>query len=142
MKRRFTFITLLVLSFHLFHALSPLLYSAGDAHTADQSESQPETSLTGYKPSLAEYRMYLEPAQDKDRDSSSAPCSRVLLKKKRALATSFKDVIAKISQHDAKFSDFTPSSEIANIPLRIPGHSPICTNGFQFYHSGISPPSA
>jgi hypothetical protein len=142
MKRRFTFITLLVLSFYLFHALSPLLYSAGGAHAADQSESRPDASLTGYKPSPAEHPRYLEPAQDKDGDSSSAPSSRVLLKKKRALATSSKDVIAKLSQHYAKFSHFTPPSEIANITLPIPEHRPICPNGFQLYHSGTSPPSA
>jgi hypothetical protein len=142
MKSKLTFINILVLSFYLFYALSPLMYSLESAQADEQSGNLPGISLTKSQPSVADQNLLLTMSPKEDEDSSSGPVSRVLLKKKKAVSASFKSIIGQLSLCCVKFLEFAPSSEIATIATRIPGDRPICPHGFQLCHSGISPPSA
>lgn len=141
MNRKGKFINFLVLSFYLFYALLPLLYSTGSAQTEDWPDHA-YASLSHVQRPVLEQNLLLVPAEEQDADDSSADAAHVLLKKKRAIAPSFKQIIAKIFPQVAKFSDFEPSSKIALSPVQTPDDSPNCPNGFPYYHSGISPPSA
>ncbi len=139
MNRRDKFINVLVLSFYLFYALLPLLYSTRSAQQETLSDHN-YTSLTHVQLQVLEQNLRFVPAEDQDADDSSA--GHVLLKKKRAIAPSFKDIIEKLFPHYAKFSDFESSFKISIVPLQIPDDTSNCPNGFPYYHSGISPPSA
>lgn len=140
MNRRGKYINILVLGFYLFYALLPLLYSAGSEQAEDRANAS--ASLSPVQQSIFERTLLLVPAEDQDTHDSSAARSRILLKKKRAIPPSAKEIVAKLlPQQYAKFYGFELSFKISPAPPSIAGtrKSP---NGFRFYHSGISPPSA
>lgn len=143
MKKKITIINILVLGFYLFHALSPLLYIVENAQAEEGLwGNQQDFILADYRSLAAEQNLLLKPSPGEEENPSSSPASRVLLKKKRALPASFKNIIEKLSLRYAKLFECEPPSEIALDIENIAGDNPNCPNGFQFYHSGTSPPSA
>jgi hypothetical protein len=140
-KRRYSFIVVLVVGFHLFYALSPLLYSAENAQPEAQLKAGSAAYRAGGKLFVSDRALFLAPVAEKEEDSS-APASRVLLKKKRALPASFKDMIRKLSSCQARFADSRPFMGIVIATVRVPCYSPRCSKGFTLYYSGASPPSA
>jgi hypothetical protein len=136
MYRRGKLIHILVLSVYLFYALLPLLYST---RSAEERANYAYAALPTVQRSILGQRQLLVPVEEQDAHDSSA---QVLLKKKRAIAPSFKQIIAKLFPHFAKFPAFEPSFKISLVPLQIPDNTPHCPNGFPYYHSGISPPPA
>jgi hypothetical protein len=142
MKRRITILSVLVLSFYLFHALFPLLYSIESAQAEEQSGTLPGSSITASQPFVVDQCLLSATSSKEGEDSSSAPASRVLLKKKRAVPASCKNIIEKLSLRYAKYLELARSSGLVTISARVSEDCPICPHGYQRYHSGISPPSA
>ncbi len=140
MNRRVKFINVLVLGFYFSYAFLPLLYSTRSAQAEDWADDT-YASLSTVQRSILEQSLLFVSSEEQG-EHSSASSSHILLKKKRAIAPSFKQIIAKIIPQLAKFSDFEPSFKISLVPLQIPDDTPNCPNGFPYYHSGISPPSA
>lgn len=140
MITRGKFINILVLSIYIFHVLFPLLYSTGSANAeaADYAYASPST----VQRSILEQNLLLVTSGEQDSDSPSAPAAHILLKKKRAIAPSSKEIVPKLILQFAKFTDFEPSLKIAVVFQQIPFDTLNCPNGFPYYHSGISPPSA
>jgi hypothetical protein len=133
MKRNRTLINVLVLCFYLFYSLFPLLYCLEFSHPGDQFVFQ--FSDFDEQHGNRENGFALQAGQRED--SSSTPLSYVLLKKKRALTISFKV----LPQLAVMFSGFAPvfgTNETATQVLDVRVKS---SGGFQFYHSGISPPA-
>ena len=140
MITRGKFINILVLSIYIFHVLFPLLYSTrgANAEEADYAFASPVT----VQRSILEQNLLLVSSGELDIDSPSTPAAQILLKKKRALASSFKEMVTKLISQFTKLSDFEPSLKIAFVFLQSPFDNLNCPNGFPYYHSGISPPSA
>jgi len=140
MNKRGKFINILVLSIYIFYATFPLLYatSGANAEEADYAYASPST----VQRSILEQNLLLVSSGEQDVDSPLDPAAHILLKKKRAIATSFKEIVPKLISQFVKFSDFEPSFQIAFVFMHIPFDTLNCPNGFTYYHSGISPPSA
>lgn len=140
MKRKFTFLKVLVLGFYLFYALAPLMYSITEAQAEEQSGSMPDLSLAAPEHLVVD-RGPSSAALRQGDDSSPSAASHVLLKKKRAVPASLKNIIETLSLREAKLFECAPSFDIAKISTSIPDDRPVCPHGFQLCHSGISPPS-
>jgi hypothetical protein len=140
MKRRFPFLKALVLGFYLFYALAPLLYSVADAQVEEQPGGLPGLTLVASETFFVDQSP--SSASLKQGDDSSPSASRVLLKKKRAVPASVKNIIETLSMCAVKLFESAPSSDITKIFTSIPDDRPVCPHGFQLCHSGISPPSA
>jgi hypothetical protein len=140
MNKRGKFTNILVLSIYIFYSLFPLLYAtrAANAEEADYAYASPST----VQRSMLEQNLLLVPSGEQDSDSPSAPAAHILLKKKRAIAPSFKEIVPKLILQFAKFTDFEPSLKIAFVFQQVPFDTLTCPNGFPYYHSGKSPPSA
>lgn len=130
-------INILVLSIYLSSALLPLLYSTKSAN-ADEDHAYPSHSTV--LRSIIEQNLWLVPSDEQNADSSSAPDAHILLKKKRAIAPSFKEIVPRLFLHYANFPDFDPSLKISYVLMQIPSNALNCPNGFSYYHSGMSPP--
>jgi hypothetical protein len=139
MNKSGKFINILVLSIYLFSAFLPLLYST---RSANAEEDYAYASLSTVRRSIIEQNLWLVPSDEQNADSSSDPAAHILLKKKRAIAPSFKEIVSKLLAQYANFPGFDPSFKISCVLLQIPDNALSCPNGFSYYHSGISPPSA
>ena len=131
-------INALVLAFYVFYSIFPLLYCVGICPTDDQSLSSLSTRLTAAGHSSAPQDLLKTDSDVKD--VSSEPVSLVLLKKKRAIVLSFKEIIGKLPYRYAKFSEGTPSQLVTGFALSSDTDNPVCSKGYPFYHSGMSPP--
>lgn len=116
------------------------MYSIADAKAEEQSESLPGFSLRAPQPLFVEQRLSTASLKQSD-DSSPSDASRVLLKKKRAVPASFKNIIETLSLCEVKLFECAPSSDITKISTIATDDRPVCPHGFQLCHSGISPPS-
>jgi hypothetical protein len=135
MNKKGKFIYSAVLCIYLLYALLPLLYSTRSENAKDPADYA-YISLSAVQ--RTKQNLLLLPAEV----PSSASDADVLLKKKRAIAPSFKDTVAKLFPQYVRFSHFEPSFKISFVPLQIPDHTLSCPEGFPYYHSGTSPPSA
>jgi hypothetical protein len=123
-------INILVLSVYLCYSLFPLLYSLDVASPEYQRGIRSSVHDDGTEPHIA----LLQSADE----SAAAPGSCVLLKKKRAISISFK-----ILPHTAAtVSGLASAFETCDKAYRVLDDRSDCPNGFRFYHSGVSPPSA
>ncbi len=129
--KRLSFSTALLLGFYLFYSLCPLLYSVGMARAEERQGFELQMTAVGPQSSVKQ-----SPAAVTS-EVASEP-SQVLLIKKRALGVSFKGLVGKLSLSPVK------NTVDAISKTSIPPDSQettTCPGGFQFYHSGISPPS-
>jgi len=140
MDKRGKFINSLVLCVYLFYTLFPLFYSVRGTNAEGGGYVNPSSSTV--QRSIAGKDLLLVPSGERDLDGSSAPVEQILLKKKRALAPSFKEIVPKLFTQYVNLPDFDPSFKIASGLMQIPVSAQNCQNGFSYYHSGISPPSA
>jgi hypothetical protein len=140
MKTRDKFLHFAVFGFYLCYALLPLLYST----TVDNAESLIDpayASPLSAQPSILNQNLFLIAAED--RHTASAPATaEVLLKKKRAITPSVKNTGARLFSHSERFTRFASSFKNSFLLWRTPVHALNCPDGFPYYYSGISPPSA
>jgi len=129
----------LVLSVYLFSALLPLLYST---KSANAEEAYAYAPLATVQRSIREQKLWLIPSDEQSSDSASTPGAQILLKKKRAITPSFKEIVPKLFPQDAGFPNFDPSFKLSCVFLHVPDNALNSPNGFSYYHSGVSPPSA
>jgi hypothetical protein len=140
MNRKGKFINIAVLGFYLFYALLPLLYSTESAYAEEQADYA-QSSHSTVQRSILEQKLLLVADEDNAEDASG--CAQILLKKKRAIAPSFKELVPKLFPLLTKFCDLHPDDVKPSFaPLQISDQTPSCPKGFQRYHSGIAPPSA
>lgn len=137
MNNKGKLINILVLSIYLSSALLPLLYST---KSANAEEDHAYASHSTVRRSIIEQNLWLVPSDEQNSDSSSAPAAHILLKKKRAIAPSFKEFVPRLFLQYANFPDFDPSFKISYALMQIPSNALNCPNGFSYYHSGMSPP--
>jgi hypothetical protein len=140
MNMRGKFIRLTVLGIYLLYALLPLLYATRSANAVETAYASPPPSTAGR--SIVDKDLLLVPSGDQDPDGPASSAEHVLLKKKRALAPSFNELLPKLISQYAKFSDCEPPCAIFYLLLRSPDNPLNSPTGFAYYHSGVSPPSA
>ena len=75
-------------------------------------------------------------------DHSCPDSDHILLKKKRALRTSVVNLIAILSTHTTKRLGIPDPQTGPVVAVQFEGIALQCPNGYQFLHSGTSPPSA
>lgn len=142
MKNKTGSLSVLVLIFYLVHVVFPLLYSADAARAYDGTGTPTDISSARQDPSRPDLAGLSAVSRDQGEDDASADPSGILLKKRRALSSSFKDLFSKASLQVSKISTVEFSFGTTGIPVATPVSIPICPNGFPFRHSGPSPPSA
>ncbi len=128
--KRSSFLTRLLLGFYLFYSLCPLLYSVGAARAEEGKESRWQIEET-FEPAAT--------AREQTRVGSeaSSDSAQVLLIKKRAISPTSKGIVGKLTFCPVRNS-FDAGSKTLMPPVT--GKATTCPGGFQFYHSGISPP--
>ncbi len=130
--KRSSFFTALLSGFYLFYSLCPFLYSVNTARTEDEQGSRWQIEAADHPASSA-----LSSVAGKSEVASDS--SQILLKKKRAINASFKGLAGKLSFCPVKNSVDAVSKTFMPPDTQ---ETTTCPGGFQFYHSGISPPSA
>ncbi len=118
MNRRVKFINVLVLGFYFSYAFLPLLYSTRSAQ-AEAWADDTYASLSTVQRSILEQSLLFVSSEEQGEHSSTSS-SHILLKKKRAIAPSFKEIVPKLFSHYANFSGFDPSFKISCVLLQIP----------------------
>jgi hypothetical protein len=130
--KRFSFPTALLLGFYLFYSLCPLIYSVNLAPAEERQGPDLQMTAAGRQSSV-------ERSPTTATSEVASDPSQVLLIKKRAIGVSFKGLIDKLSLCPVKNS----IDAISKTPVPPDTQeTTTCPGGFQFYHSGISPPSA
>jgi hypothetical protein len=129
--KRSSFFTALLFGFYLFYSLCPLLYSVSMAPAEERQGPDLQLTAAGRQSSV-------ERSPTTDTSEVASDPSQILLIKKRAIGVSFKGLVGKLSlcpvknSIDAIAKTFVPPDA---------QETTTCPGGFQFYHSGISPPS-
>ena len=123
-------LTRLLLGFYLFYSLCPLLYSVNTARAEEGKESCWQIEAA-YEPVSAVQE------QAEIRSNAESDSAQVLLIKKRAISPSSKGIAGKLTLCPVRNS--LDSGSKAVVPP-VTGKASTCPGGFQFYHSGTSPP--
>ncbi len=130
--KRPSFMTSFLLGFYLFYSLCPLLYSVSTARAEEGQECNWQIEAAFEPASTAK-------EQTKFSSGAESDTAQVLLIKKRAISPSSKEIVGKLTLCPVRNS-FDAASKALVPPVT--SHAVTCTDGFQFYHSGVSPPSA
>lgn len=139
MSRKTNNLTLVVLGFYLFYALLPLLYST--SMNAGGCPGSAYSGLHASEQAVLDQELQLVPAHESTADPSGS-AAQILLKKKRAIAPSSKEMAVKLFSLFAAFAHVDPTVKASFISVPAAHPAVTCPNGFQRYHSGASPPVA
>ncbi len=129
--KRSSFLTRLLLGFYLFYSLCPLLYSVSAARAEEGKENSWQIEAA-FKPASAK-------EQTRVTSEAASDSAQVLLIKKRAISPSSKGLAGKFSLCPVRNSLDAGSNVLIPPDTQ---KTTTCPGGFQFFHSGISPPSA
>ncbi len=130
--KRPSFLTKLLILFYLFYSLCPLLYSVNTAREEEWQECNWQIEAAFEPASPAKEQARVSPEAESDFD-------QVLLIKKRAISSSFRGLVGKLTILPGRNSFDTTSKAL--VPP-VTGKAATCPGGFHFYHSGTSPPAA
>jgi hypothetical protein len=128
-----------VLTFYLLYALLPLMYSTGSVNAGAWADGA-SASVSADHRSILDQDMHLV-AREGQSEHSSDPFGHILLKKKRAIAPSFKEIVTKLFPQYAGSAYPEHAFKLSFVLEQMSEDSPHSPCGFLFLHSGVSPPS-
>jgi len=140
MKKYLLTVNYILLFVYFIYALSPLAYDNISTHPEHPDcLCQPSKIIKLYAVDVLLSTVALN-GQKTDDDASSQ--DHILVRKKKALRTSVVKLIAQLSLLSTKRADLCPSQAIWTDAALTAQTRLNCPQGYEFLHSGTSPPSA
>ncbi len=143
MKNSLRHVNFVLIFVYLIYVISPLAYDTVALQPGDVNHRPGDTEWTIklYAADVILSALLPQSEQDKGRDDESSG-DHILLQKKKALRTPAPKIIALPSLRSSKRVKEPPVHEGLDYGTSQPDAGPTCPNGYQFQHSGTSPPAA